>query len=127
MEVLATLANILRLQPKGWLLRSGSFQYNVYKCHESTTRCGSHNKLIHSSKTSSAARNTFFHRFPRLWNSLPPINLSSSITSLKRSIKSVFINKFHDVFNPDDSHTLHIVCPCSTCSCLSIPTSFLSL
>ena len=40
----------------------------------------------------------FFHRFPRLWNSLPPINLSSSITSLKRYIKSVFINKFHDVF-----------------------------
>ena len=29
-----TLANILRLQPKGWLLRSGSFQYNVYKCHD---------------------------------------------------------------------------------------------
>ena len=108
--------------------RSSSFDIlNYFTFSSSTTRCGSHNKLIHSSKTSSAARNTFFHRFPRLWNSLPPINLSSSITSLKRSIKSVFINKFHDVFNPDDSHTLHTVCPCSTCSCLSIPTSFLSL
>ena len=108
--------------------RSSSFDIlNCFSFSSSTTRCGSHKKLIHSSKTSSAARNTFFHRFPRLWNSLPPINLSSSITSLKRFIKSVFIKKFNDVFNPYDSHTLHIVCPCSTCSCLSIPTSFLSL
>ena len=75
--------------------RSSSFDILNYFSFLSSTTRASHSKLIHSSRTSSAARNTFFHRFPRLWNSLPPINLSSSITSLKRYIKSVFINRFN--------------------------------
>ena len=76
--------------------RSSSFDIlNYFSFSFSTTCCASHSKLIHSSRTLSAAHNTFFHRFPRLWNSLPPINLSSSITSLKRYIKSVFINRFN--------------------------------
>ena len=82
---------------------------NYFSFSTCSTRSSAHNKLVHSSLVCSPARHTFFHRFPRLWNSLPPIDLSMSIPSFKKLITSHFIDKFTNVFNSSDSHTLHTV------------------
>ena len=59
---------------------------NYFSFSTCSTRSSAHNKLVHSSLVCSPARHTFFHRFPRLWNSLPPIDHSMSIPSFKHPI-----------------------------------------
>ena len=99
---------------------------NYFSFTSSSTRGSSHNKLIHSSLNRSAARHTFFHRFPRLWNSLPPVNLSLSVAHYKKVIVQYFTDKLINDFNPANAHTLHTVCPCNVCSCNSLPSNYLS-
>ena len=99
---------------------------NYFSFSSSSTRNSSYNKLVHSSLTRSSARHTFFHRFPRLWNSLPPVNLSLSVSRFKKFVTKYFIHKLIVDFNPANAHTFHTVCPCNICSCNPLPSSFLS-
>ena len=45
---------------------------------ESNTRSSSHNKLKHSLSKTNLEGHFFFNQLPRLWNSLPPLNLHLS-------------------------------------------------
>ena len=87
------------------------------------TRSTASHKLSHSTSTSSLQHHFYFHRLPRLWNSLPPINLSLSIKSLKSEITYHFINHFINHFDHVNTCTYHTLCPCSSCS--STPKSCL--
>uniref|UniRef100_A0A1X7TL42 Uncharacterized protein n=1 Tax=Amphimedon queenslandica TaxID=400682 RepID=A0A1X7TL42_AMPQE len=61
--------------------------FNVYDYFSftSSSKCtrSSKYKLVHSTLSLTQARHTFFHRLPRLWNSLPPVDLSISINKYK--------------------------------------------
>ena len=52
----------------------------------SNTRSSSHNKLNHKYSRSNKIRYSYFVRLPRLWNSLPPIDLNQSFSSIKTYI-----------------------------------------
>ena len=49
---------------------------------QSKTRSSTHNKLIHIKSPNNSSRHFNFNRLPRLWNSLPPIDLDSSLNSI---------------------------------------------
>uniref|UniRef100_A0A1X7TJ20 Reverse transcriptase domain-containing protein n=1 Tax=Amphimedon queenslandica TaxID=400682 RepID=A0A1X7TJ20_AMPQE len=74
-------------------LRSRTSHFDIldyFSFSSASTRFGTSSRLVHSSYIPLSARHTFFHRFPRLWNSLPPIDLSLSLSSIKVKIKNFF-------------------------------------
>ena len=79
----------------------------------SSNRTRSTSKLARSNVT----KNSYFYRLPCLWNALPPIDLNSSFTSIKLYLKLFIWNHFVSNFDPNNSCTLHFLCPCPKCVC----------
>lgn len=82
------------------------------------TRSSYHLKLMHTKLTNTATnsfRNFYFNRIPRIWNSLPPINIDSSISTIKSGITKFLWEHFDSNFDPSNTCTFHFVCPCSKC------------
>ena len=89
----------------------------IFSC--SSTRSSTHNKLQHVRQFNNRDRHFYFCRLPRLWNSLPPLNIESSVASLKRQLKSIFYNHFLENFDSSNPCTYHYSCPC--CKCMHTP------
>jgi len=51
-------------------------------------------KLFHKTTSTSSIMNSYFYRLPKLWNSLPIIDLSQPLASLKLKLKKYFWNHF---------------------------------
>ena len=79
-------------------------------------RSSSSGKMIHVRNNNSADRHFFFNRIPRLWNALPPIDLSLSIKTNKTRIYKFLWSHFLSNFRHDNPCTFHFLCPCSRCS-----------
>ena len=80
-------------------------------------------KLKHTKSRTNSVGHFYFNRLPRLWNSLPVIDLNMSLSSIKKSLKQFFWQQFILKFNADDPCTFHFVCPCAKCSLSSIKKS----
>ena len=89
----------------------------------SSTRSSSNLRLRHSLSRTNKIGHFYFNRLPRIWNSLPPINLNQSIPSLKKFITAFFWNHFICQFNPEKPCTYHFLCPCAKCLCNPIKYS----
>ena len=88
------------------------------------TRSGSNTKLVHKYTSTSLARHSYFCRLARIWNALPPLDLSLSFSELKHQIKEFFWNIFLQRFNPDIPCSYHFICPCGRCSHTTTKTNF---
>ncbi len=90
------------------------------------TRSSTTLKLKHafSKSLSNSSRHFYFFRLPRLWNSLPPINLESSPTSIRSSLNKFLWSHFDSHFDPSNYCTYHYQCPCSKCISSFRPTNF---
>ena len=66
--------------------------------------------------SSNSMRQLYFNRLPRLWNSLPYIDLDVSVMSLKRKLFELFWHHFISYFDADNVCSYHFVCPCVKCS-----------
>ena len=86
-----------------------------------STRSSSKCKLVHTLSRINRDRHFYFNRLPRLWNSLPSIDLSQSVRTIKHKLKLFFWKHFVLHFNPDIPCTFHFVCPCNRC--VALPTS----
>ena len=64
--------------------------YNYVTFNTSTTRCRTFNKLIHNFTPTSHAHHFYFNRIVRLWNSLPYIDLSLTINTIKSNLHDFF-------------------------------------
>ena len=96
---------------------NNSFDITKYiKFSHNQTRSGSYKKLV------QPLVQFYFNRLPYLRNSLPPIDLSLSITSIKRKLTNIFWNSFLANFNTDNSCTYYYKCPCP--SCFTHPKSY---
>ena len=89
------------------------YEYVTFSSH--TTRCTSALKLKHSITKTNSERHSYFNRLPRLWNSLPVIDLSLSLPTIKKKLKQFFWEQFNCKFSSDNPCTYHFVCPCSKC------------
>jgi len=76
----------------------------------------SHLKLKHPISRTNCIGHSFFRWLPCLWNSLPTINLSWSMTTIKHKLSQFFWKHFTVHFNPDNPCTYHHLCPCSRCA-----------
>ena len=87
------------------------------KFNSSVTRSSTHLKLVHTRTKCNLSHHYYFNRLPRLWNALPPLELSLSIDALRAKLFSIilFWSFFNDHFNKQNPCSLHVVCPCSKC------------
>ena len=88
------------------------------------TRSASNAKLSHKFSSSTLSHHSYFVRLVRIWNSLPPINISLSYYSIRAYLKTCFWNLFITSFDPSQTCSFHVVCPCYRCSHLPIHTRF---
>ena len=79
------------------------------------TCSGSTYKLVCKYKRTTATRHFYFNRVVRLWNSLPPFDLSLSFSSLKQQVYNFYLNDLLPDFNIDNPCTFFRVCPCPHC------------
>ena len=79
------------------------------------TRCTSGIKLQARFCSTNRSRHFFFNRVTRLWNALPPIDLSLSISSIKASLKKILWAHFLEHFDSSNYCSYHFLCPCSSC------------
>ena len=90
----------------------------------SSTRAGHSLKLIHQSSHTHLSNHSYFKRIIRLWNTLPPIDLGLSLSTIKTHLKKFMWSHFLDNFNPDIPCTFHFLCPCTKCTKLYRPPIF---
>ena len=70
----------------------------------------------------SSTNHFYFIRIVRIWNSLPPIDLSESFATLRSSIFKLYWNYFITHYSLSISCSWCRICLCSTCSSLPLPT-----
>ena len=88
------------------------------------TRSATYCKLRHSICRYTSDRNFYFNRIPRLWNSLPSIDISLSISTIKTKLRHYFWDKFMTSFDCNITCSFHYLCPCTQCSKLPVNMHF---
>ena len=89
----------------------------LYIFRTTCTRTGSTGRMLNINYTrTSAARHFYFNRIVLLWNSVQPaINLNESFKVVRYKLINFLWSHFIYHFNPLDTCTYHLVCPCSNC------------
>ena len=101
---------------------SGSFDITNYVSFSfGSTRSSKNGKLRHIRAPDNKSRHFYFNRLPRLWNALPPIDLSLPVLHNKVIIRKFMWSHFMSNFNSDNPCTFHFLCPCSKCTNISHP------
>jgi len=90
----------------------------------STHSTHAHLKLKHVFSRTNCARYCYFNRMPRLWNSLPTIDLDQSTGFIKLRVQRFLWDHFICSLKSDSPCTYQFMCPCSKCSCLSVMYNF---
>ena len=88
------------------------------------TRSFTHLKMKQPFLKLNCVRHFYFNRLPRLWNSIPQIDLDQSLPSIKHTLHTYFWDHFLNNFHSDMPCTFHCVCPCAKCSILSVSYNF---
>ena len=101
---------LLWLKPKGPRPKFPVKNYIAFS--SSNTRSGKSMKLVHQSSSSIITHHSYFKMTARLWNSLPPIDLSLSLHTIKTKIKDHMWKHFLNNFSPPDPCSFHFICPC---------------
>ena len=89
--------------------------FNYVNFSSTAMRSSSQTKLRHTRSRTNCFRHFYFNRLPRLWNSLPPLDISLSLISLHSKIVEIFWNHFNVNFISDNPCTYHYKCPCARC------------
>ena len=88
------------------------------------TRSTTYLKLKHSLSKTNIIRHFHFNRLPRLWNSLPPINLDHPMPIIRRTLHGLLWSHLGSYFLSSDPCSFHYCCLCATCVCSSININY---
>ena len=93
--------------------------FNYIQFVSGNTRSSSASKLKCILQCSSRNNIHFFYfnRVVKIWNSLPVINLSFSIATIKKHTKAFLWEYFLTKFDPLHTCSWFLCCPCQLCSC----------
>ena len=80
------------------------------------TRSSSNLKLKHSLSSNKFERNSYFNRIPRLWNSLPSVDINLPLSTIKSKLRKYFWDHFITNFSSDNICSYHLLCLCHMCS-----------
>ena len=110
-------------------LKNPSVRFNIrsYINFQDNTNTRSSSKLTlkHVLSSSHLQSHFYFNRLPKLWNKLPPIDLTLSSKCIKHVIFKYLWSHFIKNFTSDNPCTYHFSCPCNKCS--AMPSSFAHL
>ena len=108
-------------------LKSPSDNFNINEhlqfCSHPTRACYNF-KLKQPLCKSDFEQSFYFNRIPRLWNSLPPLDINLPISVIKLKLRQYFRDHFISNFISDNICTYHYLCPCSKCSKLPVKMHF---
>ena len=113
-----------------FLVKSVKFPSGHFNIHEFvqfcsySTRAGHSFKLKHPLCRTNYERNFYFNRIPRLWNSLPFLDITLSPSVIKSKLRAYFWDHFMSNFNSNNLCTYHYLCPCPKCSQLPVKMHF---
>ena len=113
-----------------FLVKSVKFPSGHFNIHEFvqfcsySTRAGHSFKLKHLLCRSNYERNIYFNRIPRLWNSLPFLDITLSPSVIKYKLRAYFWDHFMSTSNSNNLCTYHYLCPCPKCSQLPVKMHF---
>ena len=101
---------------------SPTFNILDYVSFSNSKTRSSSSKLKHTFSPTTSSAHFYFNRLPRLWNSLPFIDLNQSLSTIKRNVKKVLWEHCLKNFNPDNFCSFHFCCPCANCisNCVSV-------
>ena len=115
----------LKLLPLSMVLEIHDISFFI-KCHKqpttsfvitdfisfstNTTRSGSQRKLIQPLTSTNRSKHFYFHRLPKLWDSLPTIDLSRSYDTIIGQIKNIFWDHFISHFDEHNLCSFHYCC-----------------
>ena len=110
-------------------LKAPSPRFNIenYISFSISKTRSSYLKLRHAIPKCNLQGNFFFNRLPRLWNSLPLLDISMSIPSIRAKLRDHFWNHFIAHFDSNNVCTYHYLCPCLTCAKLPVNTLFIHM
>ena len=95
---------------------SSYFNINHYiTFSHASTRSSTTNKLHHVHTHNNCFCNFYFNRLLRLWNSLPSIDLTKSLSSIKTTIYNYLWNHFKQNFPSTNPCIFHFCCRCTNC------------
>ena len=80
-----------------------------------SSRWATNHKLKVKIKRTSHTHHFYFNWVVRLWNCLPPLDLSLFFSELKVFNKADVLVTLHKIFNPNITCSFLIYCPCSYC------------
>ena len=86
----------------------------------SQTRSSAYFKLRHSLSRKNYTCHLYFNGLPRLWNSLPYIDIQRSVSTINKKLKDFMLSHFIKNFDPDNACSFHFVCPCVKCTLLPV-------
>ena len=89
--------------------------YNYITFSSHTTRSSSSSKISLKHCSTNRSRHFYFNRVARLWNALPPIDLSLSLPTIKLHLNKFLWSHFLEHFDSTNPCTYHFLCPCSNC------------
>ena len=81
-------------------------------------------KLKHKTASTNNVMNSYLYRIPRLWNSIPIIDVSHSLPTIKYKLKNYFWNHFIKNFDSNNFCTFYYLCPCSKGMKTPAPTNY---
>ena len=108
-------------------LKNPSAKFNIldYISFNSTgTRSTSSMKLKINPTRLSANRHFYFNRVARLWNAMPPIDITTSLLTIKRFLFRYLWNYFLIHFDRDNPCTFHYLCPCPSCTDINVNCTY---
>ena len=105
-------------------LKSPTRDFNIYDFISFSEHGTRSSTAEHTRSANNLARHSYFSRIPRLWNSLPPIDLEQSVETIKKQLRLFLYQHFVVNFDPSDTCKSHFLCPCSRCIYMSHPPCF---
>jgi hypothetical protein len=103
---------------------SDHFDFVQFSAHHT---CSSSNfKLKHTVSRNYNEKIFYFNRIPPLWDSLPPLDISLHLSSIKSKLHNYFWDHFISHFNPNNECSYHYLCLCYKCSSLPVNMHFSS-
>ncbi len=110
----------------GWhhvLRKNRSPRFNISDYVTPTTgytRSSVNHSLNHTYSRTNNLRHFYYNRLPRLWNSLPPMDMNLTSSTIKATLKNLLWQHFLCNFESDAPCTFHFKCPCNKCSKMHI-------
>ena len=98
-------------------LQSPSLSFNIldYISFSSSSTRSFGKKLRHHFPHTNKSRHFYFSRLPRLWNSLPFVDLNCSFSQTIMYLKTYFWSHFITHFDSSNPCSFHYQCPCNKC------------